>query len=65
MGLALEESVQEENDQVEQQNGISIVFEKNIMPHIEKKIIDYQLSPAEGFVITSEGPNPACGDCSC
>ena len=64
MGLALEESVQEDEDQVERQNGVSIVFEKKLISHIENKIIDYQLTPAEGFVITTEGPNP-CGDCSC
>lgn len=65
MGLALEESVQEDKDQVEQQNGVSIVYEKNIIPHVNNKVIDYQVSPTEGFIIASEGPEPECGSCSC
>jgi len=65
LGLALEESVQEEEDQVEQQNGISIVYDKNIKDHVSNKVIDYQLSPAEGFVIATDGQEPGCGSCSC
>ncbi len=65
MGLALEESVAEGEDQVEQHDGVSIVYDKNIIGHLDNKVIDYTVSPAEGFIITSEGPNPNCGSCSC
>jgi Fe-S cluster assembly iron-binding protein IscA len=65
LGLALEESIQEDKDQLEQQGGVSIVFEKNILPYVSNKIIDYRISPSEGFVILNEGPNSSCGSCSC
>ena len=65
MGLALEESVEEEKDEVEKSEGISIVYEKGIESHVNDKVIDYVTSPRQGFIIAKEGPDKGCGSCSC
>lgn len=65
MGLALEESVKEDEDQVEEAEGVPFVLEKKVVPHLDNKTIDYITSPQEGFIIRKEGKDPGCGDCSC
>ena len=63
--MALEGSVTEEEDQVEEMEGVPFVLEKKVLPHVSDKIIDYLTEPQEGFVIRKEGPDTGCGDCSC
>lgn len=63
--MALEESVDENEDQVEETEGVSFVFEKKVLPHLNDKIIDYVTTPQEGFMISKENPDTQCGSCSC
>lgn len=65
MGLALEESVKENEDETEEAEGVPFVFEKRVGPHIEDKVIDYVITPQEGFMIRKENPDTQCGSCSC
>lgn len=65
MGLTLDESVQEEQDQREEIDGLSFVYEKRIAPHVNDKVIDFIMGPRSGFQIKNEGPDFCCGTCSC
>ncbi len=62
--MALEESVDNENDIVEQVNSLQIVFEEKVLPHIKGKVLDYQREGArEGFALYDEDAGPDCGGC--
>lgn len=56
LALALDESIEENKDFLEEFEGISIIYDKEIAPHISDKIIDFQEGPQGGFAIISEGP---------
>lgn len=64
MGLALEESIQEEQDQQEEVDGISFIYEKKIASHVNDKIIDYITGSQSGFYIKKEGFDSCGGSCS-
>lgn len=65
MGLALDESMREEQDQQMEIDELSFIYEKRIAPHVEDKIIDYVTGVQSGFQIKKEGPDSCCGTCSC
>jgi len=63
LGLALEESVDEENEVVEKVDGLQFVCEEKVVPHVQGKILDYhQDEMNEGFTIYDENPG-SCGGC--
>jgi len=63
LALALDESLQEERDLLEHNNGVAFVYEKAIAPFVEDKVIDFQTGPRGGFSITEEGRDADCGSC--
>ncbi len=62
MGLALEEPHKTDNtmDQLFENSGVNIVFEKKISPYINDKIIDYQEGYSPGFTIYSQRGRMGC-----
>jgi Fe-S cluster assembly iron-binding protein IscA len=63
LALALDESVQEGQDQLEETDGVTIIYDKNIAPHVNDRIIDYHTGPQGGFSIKKETPDLDCGSC--
>jgi len=58
--------LQEEQDLLEQFDGVSFVYEKKIAPFVENKTIDYIDDGVQvGFAIRGEGSGSDCGSCSC
>jgi len=63
LALALEESVQDE-DQLQEWDGVTFVYDSKVAPHLEDKTIDFQDGPQSGFMIKREGhAGPDCGSC--
>ena len=63
MGLALEESLKDQ-DLLEENNGVSFVYEKGIAHYVDDRIIDFQPGAQGGFSIRSaSGMTDCCGDC--
>jgi Fe-S cluster assembly iron-binding protein IscA len=63
LALALDESLKEDRDLLEQNDGVSFIYEKTIAPFVDGKVIDYQGGPQGGFTIKSEGLDSNCGSC--
>jgi Fe-S cluster assembly iron-binding protein IscA len=59
--MALEESVHEGQDNVDEIEGVPLVYEKKITMHLNDKVIDFHEGPQTGFTISGEG---SCSDCS-
>lgn len=62
MALALDESVKDD-DQLLEWDGVTIVFDNKVAPHLSDKIIDFHNDPQGGFSIKKEGPGGSCGSC--
>ncbi len=63
MALALDETVNEEQDLLKEAEGVSIIYDKEIAPNVDNKIIDFIDGPQGGFSISNEGPDNSCGSC--
>ncbi|GEM_PF-1368676 len=63
MALALDEAVNEGKDLLQEAEGVSIVYDREIAPNVDDKIIDFQGGPQGGFSIRSEGPDNSCDSC--
>ncbi|GEM_PF-4194740 len=64
MGLALEESVNSEDDHVKEVEGVNFVFAEKVLKHINGKVLDYKNDANyEGFTILDENPGSDCGGC--
>lgn len=60
MGMALDESVHEGQDHVEEKEGVPIVYDKKITMHLNDKVIDFYEGPQGGFSISG---GDSCSDC--
>ncbi|NMB41663.1 MAG: hypothetical protein GX996_06985 [Firmicutes bacterium] len=61
--MALEESLQDQ-DLLEENDGVSFVYEKDIAPYISDKVIDFQAGPQGGFSIKGADGDLGCDGCS-
>lgn len=60
--MALEESLGDQ-DLLEENDGVSFVYEKAIAHHVNDKIIDFQTGPQAGFTIKGLNGGSSCGSC--
>lgn len=61
MGLALEESIDEEKDQVMEAAGFKFVYEKELAPMVDGRVVDYHTGfLRKGFSITPAGRGRNC-----
>lgn len=61
--MALDESIQEGKDHVEEIDGVSFIYDNDVKVHVQGKIIDYHEGPEGGFSIMNEVDDPDCGSC--
>jgi len=61
LGLALEESIDEQKDRVVEAAGFKFVFEKDLAAMVEGRVIDYRTGFfRRGFSITPAGSGRSC-----
>jgi hypothetical protein len=61
--LALEESPHDQ-DQLEEKDGVSFIYDNIVATQAGDVIIDFHLAPQRGFSIRTNGPGAdCCGSC--
>ncbi|MDO9534486.1 MAG: hypothetical protein Q7J85_03945 [Bacillota bacterium] len=63
--MALDESVKEDDDRLYETDGLTIIYEKKIAPHLNDRIIEFHSGPQGGFSIQKEGSDSGCGGTCC
>ena len=64
LGLTLEESFREGQDEQKEIDGVAFVYEERIAPFVNDKKIDFITGPQSGFQIKGMGPDSCCDSCT-